>query len=70
MSGEIRVLSIVRAVAEMAEDNAVMEAKLLRLEEVNVDLQREIETLKATLKSLESASASVPASGTPIGRTG
>lgn len=44
---EIRTLSIVRSVAELAEDRAALLERVRRLEAANVELQAEVEKQRA-----------------------
>ena len=52
MSDEIRVLSVIRAAAEMAEERACLSERVRRLEAVNVELQAEVEKWKAVAEGL------------------
>jgi hypothetical protein len=50
---EFQALSIVRAVAELAEDRANLMSRVRHLEAVNVELQQEVERWRTAVKALE-----------------
>lgn len=60
MSDESRVLSVLRAVAEIAEDRASLVERVRRLEQANLELQQEIEELKVRLADRKATPASRP----------